>query len=342
MTLKTFPDRVKTTTATTGTGTLTLGAAATQFRAGFAAMDGLLCDYILLDVNGTAWETGLGTYTHSGTTLSRGVIASSNSNAAISLSGSGSTVIIGPVANNAADSYAAQRGHIRGGVLNDASTTTISCTAVSAFIESDNRVYDFDAPATITRTSSGGAGGVRHIYLTNAGVLEDSATAPVLFAGRAAGNARSKSGDASRRYLGSYAQDTSNNIVPFTMQEQSPGVAKVHFSSCNGASPHRVLNGGTNAAYSTITSFASLVPADVVTKITAIIQGYGGASSVQPVSISTDGTNNNVAVFYTNGASGAGISGEFDLATATPGIYYKNGATTPTTYIDLTGYTFTR
>ena len=75
-------NRVKSSTTTTGTGTLTLGAAATGYQAFSVIGDGNTTYYLI--TNGADWETGLGTYTSSGTTLSRDqVYASSNSNALV-------------------------------------------------------------------------------------------------------------------------------------------------------------------------------------------------------------------------------------------------------------------
>jgi hypothetical protein len=75
-------DRVQVTTSTTGTGTLTLGSAVTGFQ-DFAVIGNGNTTYYTI-TNGAAWEVGIGTYTDSGTTLSRDtVLESSNAGAKV-------------------------------------------------------------------------------------------------------------------------------------------------------------------------------------------------------------------------------------------------------------------
>ena len=99
-------DRVKETTSTTGTGTLTLAGAVGGFDSFAEIGDGNTTYYSCTD--GTDFEVGIGTYTASGTTLSRdtilessGVTASANVNGAVSAStsvavdGNSGTIAVG-------------------------------------------------------------------------------------------------------------------------------------------------------------------------------------------------------------------------------------------------------
>lgn len=121
-------NRAKMSTATTGTGTITLGSAESGYQsfADAGVVDGDVVRYVIED--GSAWEIGTGTYTAAGNTLTRTVTESSDAGAAINLSGS-AVVFVTAVAEDV-------------GGLRLIAQEVIS-TAVSA--------VDFDLPAEYSR-----------------------------------------------------------------------------------------------------------------------------------------------------------------------------------------------
>jgi hypothetical protein len=88
-------DRVQETTTTTGTGTVTLAGAVSGFQS-FAAVGNANTTYYTIAGQTTSeWEVGIGTYTSSGTTLSRDtILASSNAGSAVSFSAGTKNVFV--------------------------------------------------------------------------------------------------------------------------------------------------------------------------------------------------------------------------------------------------------
>lgn len=83
----TLVNRAKMTTATTGTGTITLGSAVSGFQtfASAGVVNADVVSYVIED--GSAWEVGTGTYNSSGPTLLRTLVESSTGSL-LELSGS--------------------------------------------------------------------------------------------------------------------------------------------------------------------------------------------------------------------------------------------------------------
>lgn len=87
-------DRVQETTATTGTGTVTLGGAVLGYQSFAAIGNGNTTYYAIFDSTTGDWEVGIGTYTASGTTLSRDtVLSSSNAGSLVSFASGTKNVI---------------------------------------------------------------------------------------------------------------------------------------------------------------------------------------------------------------------------------------------------------
>ena len=72
-------DRVKETTTTAGTGTITLAGAATGFQSFAVVGDGNTTFYTIASQTGNEWEVGIGTYTSAGTLLARTTVLSNSS-----------------------------------------------------------------------------------------------------------------------------------------------------------------------------------------------------------------------------------------------------------------------
>jgi hypothetical protein len=107
-------DRVRETTTTTGTGTITLDGATTGYQSFSAIGNGNTTYYTIAGQTGSEWEVGIGTYTSSGTTLSRDtVLASSNS---------GSKVVFSAGTKNVFCDYPAGKA-IYGDANNDVAVT---------------------------------------------------------------------------------------------------------------------------------------------------------------------------------------------------------------------------
>ena len=124
-------DRVQETTTTTGTGTVTLAGAVTGFQTFAAIGDGNTCYYAI--TSGNDWEVGLGTYTSSGTTLSRDtILESSNAGSAITLSGTSNVFVTYPAEKSghkdATDTLYSEQVGASNGIFVNATTVSANFT----------------------------------------------------------------------------------------------------------------------------------------------------------------------------------------------------------------------
>ena len=124
-----WKNRVKQAVSSGGTGTLTLGAAASGYQAFAAGDDALLFPYVIED--GTAWETGWGTYTHSGTTFARTNRTESSTGSALNVSTS-AYVYVDVIATTASGFDIAAQGIVPGGRLTLESGVPVSTSDQTA------------------------------------------------------------------------------------------------------------------------------------------------------------------------------------------------------------------
>ena len=136
-------NRAKMSTSTTGTGTITLGSALSGYQtfAQAGITNGQTVRYAIED--GTNFEIGSGVYTSSGTTLTRSVTESSNSDNAISLSGSAEVFITASAAdifvNDGATSLTTT-GVITGGTVEATSDTAAGDNAAMGYTSAEGLI----------------------------------------------------------------------------------------------------------------------------------------------------------------------------------------------------------
>lgn len=120
-------DRVRETTSTTGTGTVTLAGAVTGFQTFSAIGNGNTTYYTIAGQGTSEWEVGVGTYTASGTTLSRdSVLSSSNSGNLVNFSAGTKDVFCTYPAERSVDTESAETLNNKTITQRVSSTTSIS------------------------------------------------------------------------------------------------------------------------------------------------------------------------------------------------------------------------
>lgn len=114
-------DRVKETTTTTGTGTVTLLGASTGFQSFSVIGNANTTYYTIAGQTGSEWEVGIGTYTAAGTLLARTtILESSNGGTAVNFSAGTKDVFV---------TYPAERAVIGNeGYVENAATVAVSST----------------------------------------------------------------------------------------------------------------------------------------------------------------------------------------------------------------------
>ena len=162
-------DRVKEVTTTTGTGTITLGGASTGFRS-FADIGNANTTYYCIS-GGSQFEVGLGTYTASGTTLSRDTVLSNSlgTTAKIDFSAGTKDVFVTYPSDKALLGTTSSVSSTGTGsvVLSDSPTLTGNANLGSATVENPNNTVNIGQGVVgvgqTVNIAQGGEGGVVNI-----------------------------------------------------------------------------------------------------------------------------------------------------------------------------------
>lgn len=126
-------DRVLETTTTTGSGTITLAGAKAGYQSFSVVGNGNTTYYTIAGI--TEWEVGIGTYTSSGTTLSRDTVLSSSSGGGkVTFSAGSKDVFVTYPAGRSVESTSATITTLNGTTLGytSANITTVTGTTISA------------------------------------------------------------------------------------------------------------------------------------------------------------------------------------------------------------------
>ena len=126
-------DRVLETTTSTGSGTITLAGATAGYQSFSVVGNGNTTFYVIAAQSGTDWEVGIGTYTASGTTLSRDTVLSSSAGGGkVTFSSGTKNVFVNYPAGRAV--YGGEQGTVTISSLSATSAVISNLSATSANI----------------------------------------------------------------------------------------------------------------------------------------------------------------------------------------------------------------
>lgn len=173
-------------------------------------------------------------------------------------------------------------GYIDGFKMEWVSGTQIRFTSGSAYILSLGRALSMTSSVTKTPTLAANTWYHNYAY-DNAGTpdVEVSTTVP---AAPYSGTARTKTGDTSRRYIGSFRTNASSQIMRFS---HAPSSGDFRWGELPSAAPLRILTAG-NATSSTDVSTAGCAPLTANSIFTRVIQN--GSTGIVYIGSPVDGT----------------------------------------------------
>jgi len=174
------------------------------------------------------------------------------------------------------------KGYIDGLKMEWVSATQVRFSPGAAYVPGPKRIAELASAVVLTPSLA--ASTWYHGYLTVAGGVvsaEASTTAP---APPYTGTARAKTGDNTRRYIGSFRTNASSQIMRFS---HAPSSGDFRWGELPSAAPLRILTAG-NATSSTDVSTAGCAPSTANSIFTRVIQN--GSTGIVYIGSPVDGT----------------------------------------------------
>lgn len=167
-------DRVRETTTTSGTGTISLSGPYSGFQAFSVIGNGNTTYYAIIDAQNGAWEVGIGAYTSSGNTLSRATVLSSSNAGSLVNFGTGTKDVI--LTQPARRSVLVQEGG--SGLITGVAAFTANgvpyADSTSTLATSPNLTFN-GTRLTVADLADSGLTAGRVVYAGSGGSLTDSA-----------------------------------------------------------------------------------------------------------------------------------------------------------------------
>lgn len=222
------------------------------------------------------------------------------------------------------------KGYIDGLNLVYVSGTQIQLTSGAAYIPSAKRIVELSSTLTKNVTLAGNT--LFHVYLiftSGTADFEVVATAPST---PYYGTARTKTGDTSRRYVGSLRTNPTGVIFSFV----HTGTSYYYDVTAAGTAPFRVVNNATNTATVAV-SVADSVP---VSAYSVLLKGDSTASNSVVVSLGRNGPGG--SIFQGSIFNGQRSFWDIALSNQQFSYAYSGAPTGGGVYFDIIGYRYER
>jgi len=316
---------------TPGTGALTVSTAVPGFFTMKSGDGGKLFDIVIRE-DGVGEEVDRNcTYTHGTTSMDRGTLEESTTGSRLSFT-SAATVFC---TESAASQQTAAKGFISGLQMSWNSAASMSVSSGAAYIEGTQTIIELPSALTASGLSLT-ANTWYHVYLyDNAGTaaIEVVTTAPTT---PFYGTARSKTGDTSRRYVGSVFPSATNTLEKFN---HSVNDGLIVYRDAAKATPFRRLSSGS-AITSTTFDCSLVVP---TTSRTMLAKCSNTDASINVCVGSGDDTQDGGSTSgYLLVAGGVRSVLPIPLSAAQLAAYDYNSSPTGAFFVDVCGYWYGR